>query len=47
MPPIYSKEWNRITIQVRGDHRQGRTSPCEHACPLGNGIQQMHTLIAA
>ncbi|MFR0873795.1 MAG: hypothetical protein ACLSHC_03465 [Bilophila wadsworthia] len=42
MPPIYSKEWNRITIQVRGDHRQGRTSPCEHACPLGNGIQQMH-----
>ncbi|MFQ8736331.1 MAG: hypothetical protein ACLSAH_10135 [Bilophila wadsworthia] len=33
MPPIYSKEWNRITIQVRGDHRQGRTSPCEHACP--------------
>ena len=47
MPPIYSKEWNRITIQVHGDHRQGRTSPCEHACPLGNGIQQMHTLIAA
>ena len=47
MPPIYSKEWNRITIEVRGDHRQRRTSPCEAACPLGNGIQQVHTLLAA
>lgn len=47
MPPVHSKEWNRITIQVRGDARQGRTSPCEHACPLGNGIQQLHSLTAA
>lgn len=46
MPPIHSKEWKRITIQVRGDARQGRTSPCERACPLGNGIQQLHSLTA-
>ena len=40
MPPIYSKEWNRITIQVRGDHRQGRTSPCEHACLINHKITE-------
>lgn len=46
MPPIYSKEWKKITIRICGDPRQSRTSPCEAACPLGNNIQQVHALLA-
>lgn len=44
MPPIYSKEWTTCPIHVRGDGRQGRTSPCETACPAGNPIQRLHSL---
>ena len=45
MPPVHSKEWKTLFIQCSGRVRQGRTSPCEHACPAGNLIQKMHTLI--
>lgn len=46
MPPIYSKEWKNKLVQVSGGLRQGRTSPCEAACPAGNPIQKFHTLLA-
>lgn len=47
MPPLYSKEWKKKFVQVHAGPRQGRTSPCEAACPAGNPIQKLHTLIAA
>ena len=47
MPPLYSKEWKKKFVQVHAGPRQGRTSPCEMACPAGNPIQKFHTLIAA
>lgn len=46
MPPLYSKEWKKKFVQVHAGPRQGRTSPCEAACPAGNPIQKLHTLIA-
>jgi len=46
MPPIHSKEWKTLFIKHSGEFRQTRTSPCEHACLLGNYIQKIHTLTA-
>lgn len=46
MPPIYSKEWKKAVVNMRGSIRQNRTSPCEITCPAGNNIQRMHSLLA-
>lgn len=46
MPPIYSKEWKTAVVSMQGLMRQNRTSPCEAACPAGNNIQKMHSLLA-
>ena len=41
MPPIYSKEWKKAVVNMRGSIRQNRTSPCEITCPAGNNIQRL------
>lgn len=46
MPPRFSKEWTVAAIHMAGSSRQGRTSPCEAACPAGNNIQLLHTCLA-
>lgn len=47
MPPVFSKETDKIYIINSSRKGQGRTSPCENACPLGNPIQKMEREIAA
>lgn len=44
MPPKYSKELNRLVINGY-QKRQPRTSPCEAACPAGNRIQAVESLL--
>jgi len=46
MPPKFSEQISSKYIssgQLAGQHR---TSPCETACPAGNPIQKIHTLLA-
>ena len=45
MPPRFSKEVREYHITDVPVKRQRRTSPCEHACPAGNRIQLVETLI--
>lgn len=45
MPPRYSREINRPVVLGPKLKEQFRTSPCEHACPIGNSIQKVHSLI--
>lgn len=46
MPPIFSKETRQVFVRNDGRAGQGRTSPCENRCPLGNPIQKMERAIA-
>ena len=46
MPPFFSKETNVVYVRNDGRSGQGRTSPCENKCPLGNPIQKMERAIA-
>ena len=46
MPPVFSKETNEVYVRNDGRFGQGRTSPCENKCPLGNPIQKMERAIA-
>ncbi len=46
MPPVFSKETKQIFVRNDGHTGQGRTSPCENKCPLGNPIQKMERAIA-
>ncbi len=46
MPPFFSKETKKVYVRNDGRLGQGRTSPCENACPLGNPIQKMEKAIA-
>ncbi len=46
MPPFFSKETKKVYVRNDGHRGQGRTSPCENACPLGNPIQKMEKAIA-
>ena len=39
MPPVFSKETRKVYVRNDGRAGQGRTSPCENRCPLGNPIQ--------
>ena len=45
MPPIYSREITLPIAEGRCLKIQFRTSPCEDACPAGNSIQKMQSLI--
>ena len=45
MPPRYSRELTRPVVLGPKLKEQFRTSPCEHACPIGNSIQKMHALV--
>lgn len=45
MPPRFSKEVREYHITDVPVKRQRRTSPCEYACPAGNRIQLVETLI--
>ena len=45
MPPRYSREITRPVVLGPKLKEQFRTSPCEHACPIGNSIQKVHSLI--
>jgi len=45
MPPIFSFELKEATVYADYMDFQSRTSPCEAACPAGNPIQKMHSLI--
>lgn len=45
MPPRYSREITRPVVLGPRLKEQFRTSPCEHACPIGNSIQKVHALI--
>lgn len=46
MPPFFSKETKKVYVRNDGHRGQGRTSPCENVCPLGNPIQKMEKAIA-
>ena len=45
MPPKFSKEIQARLVSGYLPNRQHRTSPCEAACPAGNPIQAMETLL--
>lgn len=45
MPPIYSREICLPLVEGRYLKTQFRTSPCEDACPAGNSIQKMESLV--
>ncbi|MFH1490103.1 MAG: FAD-dependent oxidoreductase [Pseudomonadota bacterium] len=45
MPPKFSMELREPTIFADTLKFQARTSPCEAACPAGNPIQKMHSLL--
>lgn len=45
MPPRFSKEVREYHVTDVPVKRQRRTSPCEYACPAGNRIQLVETLI--
>ncbi|MDD2966358.1 MAG: FAD-dependent oxidoreductase [Desulfovibrionaceae bacterium] len=45
MPPKYSREITRPIVLGESLQEQFRTSPCEIACPAGNPIQKMTTLV--
>ena len=36
MPPVFSRETTRVSVQDARHAGQGRTSPCECRCPAGN-----------
>ena len=46
MPPVFSKETRKVYVRNDGRAGQGRTSPCENRCPLGNPIQKMERAVA-
>ncbi|MBN2059700.1 MAG: FAD-dependent oxidoreductase, partial [Deltaproteobacteria bacterium] len=46
MPPKFSEQIDVPYIDSNAGNCQHRTSPCEYACPAGNPIQKIHTLIA-
>ena len=46
MPPVFSRETTRVSVQDASHAGQGRTSPCECRCPAGNPIQKMERAIA-
>ena len=46
MPPVFSRETPRVSVQDASHAGQGRTSPCECRCPAGNPIQKMERAIA-
>ena len=46
MPPVFSKETRKVCVRNDGRTGQGRTSPCENRCPLGNPIQKMERAVA-
>lgn len=46
MPPVFSRETTRVSVQDAAHRGQGRTSPCEQHCPAGNPIQKMERAIA-
>ena len=46
MPPVFSRETTRVSVQDASHAGQGRTSPCECHCPAGNPIQKMERAIA-
>lgn len=46
MPPVFSRETTRVSVQDASHAGQGRTSPCERHCPAGNPIQKMERAIA-
>ena len=46
MPPVFSRETPRVSVQDASHAGQGRTSPCECRCPAGNLIQKMERAIA-
>lgn len=46
MPPIFSKETQKVYVRNDGHFGQERTSPCENKCPLNNPIQKMEKAIA-
>ena len=45
MPPVFSREITRPIISTTKLKFQARTSPCEAACPAGNPIQKIHSLV--
>ena len=45
MPPRFSLELEKPTVFAGYLKYQSRTSPCEAACPAGNPIQKVHSLI--
>lgn len=45
MPPKYSRELSRPIVSGAQLKEQFRTSPCEAACPAGNSIQKMQSLV--
>lgn len=45
MPPKFSKEIKTLPVSGWVPRRQMRTSPCEAACPAGNRIQAMESLL--
>ena len=45
MPPLFSREIEKPLISTVSLKYQMRTSPCESACPAGNPIQKVHSLI--
>jgi len=45
MPPVFSREITRPIISTTKLKFQARTSPCETACPAGNPIQKIHSLV--
>ncbi len=45
MPPLFSREINMPVISTKALKFQKRTSPCEAACPAGNPIQKVQSLI--
>lgn len=45
MPPRYSREISRPIVSGAQLKEQFRTSPCEAACPAGNAIQKMQSLM--
>jgi NADPH-dependent glutamate synthase beta subunit-like oxidoreductase/ferredoxin len=45
MPPLFSREIERPLISRACLKYQTRTSPCESACPAGNPIQKVQSLV--
>ncbi len=45
MPPKYSREITRPVVLGESLKEQFRTSPCQAACPAGNSIQKLQSLV--